>query len=135
MPAWLSVIWYDLKNAWDSLEPVDFAMPSFIGLWIIILFMPLFGIDRRDPIAGLMYVLFCSGAGVALVFALPQNYAPPRTMNLQITTVLFMGGVSAFRWFYGANPDILEEQRKQMEIRHKEKEKEKERKKSGKPSK
>ena len=123
MPAWLTVIWYDLKNAWDSLEPVDFAMPSFIGLWIAILLMPLIGIDRRDPIAGLMYVLFCSGAGVALVFALPQKYAPPRTINLQITTVFFMGAVSAFRWFYGANPDALEEQRKQMELKDKEKEK------------
>ena len=72
MPAWLAVIVYDLKNMITSLEPVDFAQPSFVAMWVFIVMLPLIGIDRRDPIAGLVYILFCVAAGVALIFALPR---------------------------------------------------------------
>ena len=119
MPAWISVIWFDLKNAWYSLEPVDFATPSFVGLWILILLLPLIGIDRRDPIAGAVYMLFLTGAGVALVFALPQKFTSSGGSNIQLATVFVMAAVSGFRWFNGANPNVLEDQRKQMELKEK----------------
>lgn len=103
MTDWMIFLLTDLKKGWDELGPTDFAQPSFLGLWGVIVFLPLAGIDRRDIIAGLVYTLFCVAAGAMLVFALPMQFIPAPTFRNMIFTLLAMAGIAGIRWFYQWN--------------------------------
>lgn len=104
VPDWLIILWSDIKNSILSVETNDLARPSFFALWIAIVALPLRGIDRRDPIAGLVYILYCMAAGAALLYALPQYYIQPPSLKAMNVTVCVMGIVAGVRWFYGAQP-------------------------------
>ena len=97
---WLELIWHDVKDSFMLWDLKDLALPTYFTLWLVILFTPLVGVDRRDPFAAMVYVLFCVAAGVTLIFALPQRFTPPSSINFIIGTVLTMAGISAFRWYY-----------------------------------
>lgn len=108
MPEWLSVIWVDLKAIWFETDAVDLARPTYFILWMVILFLPLIGIDRRDPIAGLVYVLYCVAAGVTLVIILPEKYSDVLSLKTQFNLVMAMIFCASFRWFYKATTNKLE---------------------------
>ena len=107
MPDWIIALLNDIKVSRELLQAVDFALPSFICLWFMIVLLPLKGMDRRDPIAGAVYTMFCMGAGVVLMFALPKEYIPNPSLGVQVISVFLMGVVAAFRWGYGANEMLL----------------------------
>lgn len=103
MPDWMIFLLTDAKKGWDELSPTDFAQPSFLAIWGVIVAMPLMGIDRRDVIAGLVYTLFCVAAGAALVFALPMEFIPEPNFRSMFSTLLAMSGIAGLRWFYQFN--------------------------------
>jgi len=107
MPEWLAALANDIRESWELLQAVDFALPSFACLWLLIVLLPLKGMDRRDPISGAMYTMFCMAAGVALMFALPQRYIPNPSLGVQVVGVMLMGFAGAFRWTRGANMVVL----------------------------
>ena len=97
---WLELLWHDIKESFLLWDLKDLALPTYFALWLVILFSPLVGVDRRDPYAAMVYVLFCVAAGVTLIFALPQRFTPPHSINFVIGALLSMAGISAFRWYY-----------------------------------
>ena len=93
----------DIYESYMTFSMVDLAQPSFIALWISILFMPLIGVDRRDRYCSLMYVMYLAGAGVTLIFALPQEYFGGHTnIASQLAGTIIMMIFAASRWWYGA---------------------------------
>ena len=119
MPEWLGALFNDIKVAWELLQAVDFALPSFICLWFMLILLPLKGMDRRDPIAGAVYTMFCMGAGVSLMFALPKAYIPNPSLGVQVVSVFLMGSVAAFRWGYGVEEMLLAQEAAEKEKRKK----------------
>ena len=111
MPRWALLLWKDILDAVLDLRPMDFAQPSFFALWLVILFMPLIGVDRRDPISGIVFVLFCMASGAALVFALPQELIPESDLKTINITLTCMGLGAGIRWVFGAQrkKDIIKE--------------------------
>lgn len=101
MPTWLIVLFSDLRDAILLTELVDLTLPMFFGLWLVILFMPLIGIDRRDPNAGAVFVLYCVASGAALVFALPQQFLPHQSFETQAIALFCMACAATVRWSVG----------------------------------
>lgn len=93
----------DVYESYLTIRAVDLAQPSFIALWMVILFTPLIGIDRRDKYSSLMYVAYLAGAGVALIFALPKQYIEgSSTLAGQLAGTVMMMIVAGIRWYYGS---------------------------------
>ena len=101
MPDWLLIIWSDLKDSILAFTVRDLTRPSFFGLWLVILLMPLIGVDRRDPVAGMVYVVFALGAGAALVFALPKDLVDEPSIQTIFWSMVLMGIASSVRWVWG----------------------------------
>ena len=96
----------DLIESYQAVRAVDLALPTFLGLWLVILLMPLRGIDRRDLYGGMMYTLYLTASGVALVFALPRKYlATSPTFEVQLLAVTCMILLAGLRWYLGK--DVL----------------------------
>jgi hypothetical protein len=99
----LSLAVKDIYESYATIRAVDVAQPSFIALWMVILFTPLIGIDRRDKYCSMMYVAYLAGAGVALIFALPRQYIEQSsTLSGQLAGTVMMMIAAAVRWYYGA---------------------------------
>lgn len=97
----LNLIWHDIQVSFSGITVKDLARPIFLLLWLFIVLIPLTRVDRRDTLAGAVYVLFCMASGVALVWALPQTYVSDKpTMYNIFLSMLIMSAISAFRWFY-----------------------------------
>lgn len=95
-------IFRDILANFTNLEFVDVARPGFFGLWLICLFTPLKGVDRRDRVCGGVYSLFMASAGVALLIALPQRWVgQSMTAVSQMVMVIFMASGSFLRWELG----------------------------------
>lgn len=98
---WLTFLYDDTLASYHSIEVSDLAYPSYIFLWLCILFTPLNRIDRQDPIAGLVYVLFSIATGATLFFGLPRNFTAFTDINIHFACLLAMGCIAAYRWFHG----------------------------------
>lgn len=99
----LFILFDDLKRATLDVSTGELVRPIFFGLWLFILFMPLKNIDRRDPIAGLMFTFYCVGAGAALMIALPQHVLPDFEFKTSFIILLSMGTAAFCRWFLSSN--------------------------------
>ena len=89
---------------------------------MVILYLPLHGIDREDPIAGMVYILYCVGSGATLFFALPNNFEEPEDLPIHFAVLLVMGLGAAYRWFHKNNQTLTREEyeesaRKKKEMR------------------
>lgn len=101
MPDYLWLFFRDIYEAWKGIQAVDLAAPSFILLWLFIVLLPLVGIDRRDKVAGMVYTLYCTAAGVALMLALPQNILKrDEDPAGQFFLTAGLAGVAYFRWWF-----------------------------------
>lgn len=100
----------DLVESYQAVRAVDLALPTFLGLWLVMLLMPLKGIDRRDPYGGMMYTLYLTASGVALIFALPRKYlATSPTFEVQFLAVTCMILLAALRWYLGKDTLTFEQ--------------------------
>ena len=100
---WFSFLKEDLQAVVYAFELNDLAYPTYFILWLIILFLPLLGIDRHDPIAGLVYILYLVTTGATLIFALPDNLNSVSDLNIHFSVLVAMGCAAAYRWFHDNN--------------------------------
>jgi hypothetical protein len=97
-------IFRDIYESYMTFRLVDLAQPSFVLLWMIILFTPLIGIDRRDKFCSAMYALYLGGAGVTLVYALADAYIKEGSnLTTQFIATGAMMGFAVFRWYMIGN--------------------------------
>ena len=111
---WMTFLGEDIRQAIMALEPKDMAYPSYTILWLVILFYPLHGIDRQDPVAGLVYILYCLGSGATLVFALPEHFTNLSDMPMHIGVLMIMGLGAAYRWFHKNNQTLTREEHENL---------------------
>lgn len=67
-------------------------------LWSLLLFVPLKGIDRRDNITGLTYLLYLLAGGVTLAIAIPGKLTTIRDLHWQAGAVVAFALVAGFKW-------------------------------------
>ncbi len=84
--------------AFTDLSTGDVALISGGLLWLVILRLSLAGIDRRDGITGLTYVLYMMAAGATLLLALPGKHDALADDRGQMLLVCLMGAIAAYRW-------------------------------------
>ncbi len=97
---WLKFLYEDATASYNSIEMNDLAYPSYILLWLLLLMFPLTRVDRSDPIAGLVYVLFSITTGATLIFGLPGDFTSFSDINIHFAILLGMGCIAAYRWFH-----------------------------------
>ncbi len=96
---WYEILIQDIKNAAFEITLQQLIRPGFFLLWLAILAMPLRGIDRRDFVAGLMFILVAVATGVAMIFALPQGLIPDLEGRTVLIAMFCMGVAASARWF------------------------------------
>lgn len=84
--------------AFNDLTTSDVALISGGLLWLVLLRLSLAGIDRRDGITGLTYVLYMMAAGATMILALPGHHDVLADDRRQMLLVCVMGGLAAYRW-------------------------------------
>lgn len=96
---WWDFVQQDLFAIFYALESRDFIYPMCCLLMLCILYMPLRGIDRRDFICGLMYIVYIIAAGTILFFAVPGAETGLTTLGLHLAFVTLLGAIAFYRWF------------------------------------
>ena len=109
----------DFVIALYSITPKDFAYPSYILLWMVILYLPLHGIDCADPVAGMVYVLYCIGSGATLFFALPNEFNSLEDLGIHFGTLLAMGIAGAYRWGHKNSQTLTRAEHEEEVRKHK----------------
>ncbi len=84
--------------AFTAVTTSDVALISGGLLWLVLLKLSLAGIDRRDGLTGLTYVLYMMAAGATLMLALPGHQEVLADDRRQMLLVCVMGGIAAYRW-------------------------------------
>lgn len=67
-------------------------------LWVVILGLPLKGIDSSEVMTGLTYVLFLVGSGVMLAASAPSELLGKQEYGKALTLMLVLSAVSGVRW-------------------------------------
>ncbi len=98
----ISLFEADTFGALFGLSTNDMAYMVCVGTWLLILWMPLHNVDRRDPITFVTYLCFLLSLGIVLFIVIPEllmirkiNYV--RDLLLIIVFVSFAG----IRWVIG----------------------------------
>jgi len=95
----LQLLWSDIKASADGITFVDLSQFGFMGLWVIILLMPLKGVDQRDPLACLVYTVFIVACAATLMFALPALLAKDESsFKDQFLTLMIVAALAVIRW-------------------------------------
>ncbi len=78
----------------------DFAMPIGLILWLIILWIPLKGIDRDDSISGLTYLAFSAFTAAVLIIIMPSHLDrdPGFIADFRILAMVTVIGVFRWKW-------------------------------------
>ena len=93
----------EIIDAFLDIPVSTIAIIVGVIFWLVILWIPLKGIDRRDTTASLMYGLFMCFCATAL-FIVPKGPKPETTNYLGITvTMIVIFGATKFRWLYRGN--------------------------------
>lgn len=69
-----------------------------VGLWLVLLAMPLSGIDRRDPMTRITYLFFMCFGGVALMIAVPGKFPTVHDAGWQLSSMGAMAALASIRW-------------------------------------
>jgi len=89
----------EMAGAFADLTIRDGAFLACFLLWLVVLFLPLKAIDRRDPTTGFTYVAYMMLVAVVLVLVLPEHIAniqPPQNFHLGLMAGL--ATVAGWRW-------------------------------------
>lgn len=93
----------DLFTTYEQMSILDFRFALQFGMWLIILFIPLHGIDRRDYLTSATYCLFLMMCAGILLFAIPQSANELQYLPQHLLIFFVLSCLSVYRWF---RPDI-----------------------------
>jgi hypothetical protein len=88
------------RGAFADLGLNALAVPVGIVTWLVIVFWPLRGVDRRDNMAGVTFVLFATAAAALMVLAVPRVLAASGDGTLRVATLGLFASAAAVRWLW-----------------------------------
>jgi len=94
----------DLNEMYRTLTLRDFALPTFIFIWMMVLAFPLKGIPRTDIVTGATYMLYGTATGIFLTIVLPNKLfgqTLSRTEHLLLFFVMLF--IISIRWWLRSN--------------------------------
>ena len=92
---------FDSYEAFQTLEVKDLAIPTFAGLWVLTLLIPLTGINKRDIATAAAYVAYLTASAIALLFILPSQYIYLDINTIsQAFTLIAVAIVATLRWWF-----------------------------------
>jgi len=123
MRDWLEFIQKDVLAIFAEFSTKDLQYPFALVLWIILVSLPLHGVERRDHIAGMSYTLYCTATSVVLFLALPGSFQDFADIGFHVAFVSFAIGVTSYRWFHSNDTLIIvsdgkPNQKKKQELDH-----------------
>lgn len=107
MNDWWEFIQKDVLAIFADLSTKDLQYPFALVLWVILVSLPLHGVDRRDHIAGMSYTLYCTVTAIILFLALPGSFLNLADVGFHIAFVSFFVGVTSYRWFHSNDTLII----------------------------
>lgn len=86
---------YAALLSWDST-----AYTNFMGYlcFLLIVALPLTQIDRRHYFSAMLYVVFCSAAGVMFTMAIPHKLIEPHESSTRFLLVTAFALLATTRW-------------------------------------
>lgn len=92
---------FDIYEAYSTLKIKDLALPTFAGLWVLTLLIPLTGINKRDLATAATYLAYLISSAVILLLILPSQYISlDITMTSQLLTLIALGCIAVARWWF-----------------------------------
>jgi hypothetical protein len=107
MRDWFEFIQNDVLAIFAELSMKDLQYPFSLILWIVLVSLPLHGVERRDHIAGMSYTLYCTATAIVLFLALPGSFVDLADIGFHIAFVSFVVGVTSYRWFHSNDTLII----------------------------
>lgn len=89
----------EILRAFLDIPVSTFGSMIGICLWLIILFVPLTRIDRRDRMAGITYSLFMCFSGVFLILACAGRDGGFAHFDIYLSVCAVVICISGLRWF------------------------------------
>jgi hypothetical protein len=94
----LELILMDIRGIFADIRPHDLGPFFFWGLWVLVVFSSLRGVDRRDELAQVTFMAMTAAFGVLYVMVFPigkaQNSSPQKQIILFSVLIL----VPSIRW-------------------------------------
>lgn len=107
MQDWLEFVGKDVLAFFAELSMRDLQYPFALLLWVILVSLPLHGVERRDHIAGISYTLYCTATAVVLFLALPGSFLDAADIGFHLAFISFAIGVTSYRWFHSHDTLII----------------------------
>ena len=104
---WWAFVQQDLTVIFTGLDSRDWLYPLSCFLMLVIFWLPLNGIDRRDQLAGVMYIVYIIAAGTILFFAVPGVEKGMGAMGLHLAFISLLGSAAAYRWFHSNDSLVI----------------------------
>jgi hypothetical protein len=95
-----SVFIADLKEIFATLRFDELSPIFFVGLWLMVLFASLRGVDRRDEMAHVTYVAVLLAMGIFLFYGLPFGTRNSHGHLPKLSMFIFLIIVPSLRWMY-----------------------------------
>lgn len=92
-------------DAFLALSTSDWIALGGCVIWLILVALPLTGIDRRDSTAGVTYVVFCVAAAVALLLALPARNRTLLEADVHVRVIALAAAIAGVRWIWQRRPE------------------------------
>lgn len=94
----LQILRDDLLKLWAEVGNVEIAMTIGIIFFLVLLKMTLNGIDPRDVITELMYVVFVTFTVLVLTIVVPDLWRPRTGMEAMLVTFVVGTFIGLLRW-------------------------------------
>jgi hypothetical protein len=88
----------DIVDAFASMSAQEWSVVVGSVMWLVLLWMPLRGIDRRDRIAGATYALWLGTAGFILILAVPRKMSASSYSSDHFFLLLALAAIAFIRW-------------------------------------
>ena len=98
----ISLLEADTFTALFDLSNDDMAYMVCVGTWLLILWMPLHNVDRRDPITFVTYLCFLQSLGILLFIVIPELLMGRKINYVRdVMLIIVFVSIAGIRWVSG----------------------------------
>ena len=95
----VALLTHDIREILSGITMLEISRQGLFALWLLILFLPLKGVDRRDMLACLVYTMFLGAAAATLFYAIPKALVEEQaSFREQLITLGMVFVFGIIRW-------------------------------------